>query len=168
MSRLHGDNWTEWEVVVNALPKWDGHLQPNLPVEQLPAFGRGVSASQGSDVLSQLLLRHSHSNQELSLGWPPSFPFNLAPSFYRRRLPSLTFVVLMDSFYSFFLNKIQAQENTPEGMGGKISAAQDAGIDVFMFDWYWYAEQGSDGGGGGFLNGALDDGFLNVPNNVCF
>lgn len=99
MSKLHGENWTEWEVVVNAQPKWSGHLQPNIPTEQLPAFGRG------------------------------------------------------------------ARENTVEGMGGKVAAALDAGINVFMFDWYWYAEQGRGGTGGGFLNGALDDGFLAIKDN---
>lgn len=35
MSSLHGPNWTEWELVVNAKPRWEGHHQPNLPKEDM-------------------------------------------------------------------------------------------------------------------------------------
>eukprot|EP00041_Stephanoeca_diplocostata_P023715 m.588374 g.588374 ORF g.588374 m.588374 type:complete len:456 (-) comp22364_c0_seq1:806-2173(-) len=39
MSKLHGPNWTEWELVVNAKPRWEGHHQPNIPKEDMPGFG---------------------------------------------------------------------------------------------------------------------------------
>jgi len=59
---------------------------------------------------------------------------------------------------------IGSAENTAAGMQVKIEAALEAGVDVMMFDWYWYAEKGTapDGKGGGFLNGALEDGFLKL------
>lgn len=39
-----------------------------------------------------------------------------------------------------------------------INAATDHGINVFIFDWYWYDE-------GPFLESCLNDGFLKAPNN---
>jgi hypothetical protein len=54
----------------------------------------------------------------------------------------------------------------------KIDAATANGIDMFLFDWYWYASpvdptlQDLQGPGGGpFLAGALENGFLKAPNN---
>jgi hypothetical protein len=49
-------------------------------------------------------------------------------------------------------------ESDPAVMAKKINAAADHGIDAFIFDWYWY--QGTP-----FLEKALDNGFLNAPNN---
>jgi len=49
-------------------------------------------------------------------------------------------------------------EADPKVMTRKIDAAADHGIDVFLFDWYWY-EQGL------YLERGLDEGFLNAPNN---
>lgn len=46
-------------------------------------------------------------------------------------------------------------------MAAKVQVAQAHGIDGFLFDWYWYAEKGA-GTGGGFLNEALDSGFIPV------
>jgi hypothetical protein len=48
-------------------------------------------------------------------------------------------------------------ESDPVVMAQKIDAAADAGIDAFIFDWYWY-------GGGPFLEKCLDDGFLKATN----
>ena len=31
MSLLHGPNWTEFNLVTHATPRWEGHLQPNVP-----------------------------------------------------------------------------------------------------------------------------------------
>jgi hypothetical protein len=39
MSALHGPDWTEFEVVTHALPRYEGHQQPNLPKED-PGFGK--------------------------------------------------------------------------------------------------------------------------------
>ena len=36
--KRHGMSWTEWELVVNALPRWAGHVQPNLPYSA-PGWG---------------------------------------------------------------------------------------------------------------------------------
>jgi len=47
-------------------------------------------------------------------------------------------------------------ESDPKVMARKIQAAADHGVDVFLFDWYWY--------GGPFLNGALDEGYLKANN----
>ena len=48
-------------------------------------------------------------------------------------------------------------EKDPSVMARKIDAAADNGIDVFIFDWYYYDD-------GPFLNRALDEGFLGAPN----
>ena len=49
-------------------------------------------------------------------------------------------------------------ESNPYVMSKKIDAAADHGIDTFIFDWYFYND-------GPFLERALDNGFLNSPNN---
>ena len=49
-------------------------------------------------------------------------------------------------------------EADPIAVARKIDAALAAGINVFMYDWYWY-------GGRPFLEGALNNGFLKAPNN---
>ena len=106
MSALHGGNWTEFSLVPNALPRFPGHLQPNVPLEA-PDKGFGVNVS----------------------------------------------------------------EDDPEIMALKIDAAVEHGIDMFVFDWYWYASptngnipdlQGPEGGT--FLAGALENGFLKAKN----
>ncbi len=43
-------------------------------------------------------------------------------------------------------------------MAKKIDAAADYGIDVFLFDWYWYHNAP-------YLHRALEEGFLHAPNN---
>ena len=47
-------------------------------------------------------------------------------------------------------------EADPQVMARKIAAASEAGIDAFVFDWYWYD--------GPYLERALDEGFLKAPN----
>jgi len=49
-------------------------------------------------------------------------------------------------------------ESDPVVMAKKIDAAADHGIDVFIFDWYWFDE-------GPALELALDKGFFGAPNN---
>jgi hypothetical protein len=49
-------------------------------------------------------------------------------------------------------------EADPKVMGEKITAAADHGIDVFIFDWYYYND-------GLFLERALEDGFMKAANN---
>eukprot|EP00041_Stephanoeca_diplocostata_P006759 m.93001 g.93001 ORF g.93001 m.93001 type:complete len:334 (+) comp16527_c1_seq4:105-1106(+) len=100
MASLHGPNWTEWGLVTNARPRFEGHMQPNVPFEDLPGFG------------------------------------------------------------------VKAREDTPEGMEAKINTALKYGVDVFLFDWYWYTEKGEGGTGGGFLNGALDNGFMPISESA--
>lgn len=48
-------------------------------------------------------------------------------------------------------------ESDPAVMARKIDAAADHGVDVFIFDWYWYDD-------GPFLDAALDRGFLAATN----
>lgn len=50
-----------------------------------------------------------------------------------------------------------SDESDPAVMAQKIAAAADHGIDVFLFDWYWYDD-------GPFLGQGLEKGFLNAPN----
>ncbi|WP_310194217.1 glycoside hydrolase family 99-like domain-containing protein [Bacillus sp. 3255] len=49
-------------------------------------------------------------------------------------------------------------EADPSVMARKIAAAADHGLTSFIFDWYWYED-------GPFLQRALDEGFLQAPNN---
>lgn len=50
-------------------------------------------------------------------------------------------------------------EADPKVMEKKIEAAVSHGVNVFIYDWYWY-------GGRPFLEDALNKGFLGAPNNV--
>ncbi len=49
-------------------------------------------------------------------------------------------------------------ENDPYVMEMQINAAVRHGVNVFIYDWYWYD-------GMPYLEGALDDGFLKASNN---
>jgi len=49
-------------------------------------------------------------------------------------------------------------ESDPKQMARKIDAAASHGIDVFIFDWYWFDD-------GPFLERGLDNGFLKASNN---
>ena len=49
-------------------------------------------------------------------------------------------------------------EADPNVVEKKIEAAVSHGVNVFIYDWYWY-------GGRPFLEDALDKGFLGAPNN---
>ena len=49
-------------------------------------------------------------------------------------------------------------EADPIVVARKIDAALAAGVNVFMYDWYWYENKP-------FLEGALNDGLLKAPNN---
>ncbi len=50
-------------------------------------------------------------------------------------------------------------DNDPKVVEKWIDAATDHGINVFIYDWYWFD-------GGPFLESALDDGFLKAKNNA--
>jgi hypothetical protein len=49
-------------------------------------------------------------------------------------------------------------DNDPKVVEKWIDAATAHGVNVFVYDWYWYEE-------GPFLESALNDGFLKAPNN---
>ena len=49
-------------------------------------------------------------------------------------------------------------EADPNVMRMQINAALDHGVNVFIYDWYWYDERP-------FLENCLNDGFLKAPNN---
>ena len=49
-------------------------------------------------------------------------------------------------------------DNDPQTVEKWIDAATDHGINVFIYDWYWFDE-------GPFLESALNDGFLKAKNN---
>ena len=50
------------------------------------------------------------------------------------------------------------RDDDPKAMARQIDAALAAGVNVFIYDWYWYA-------GRPFLENALNNGFLQAPNN---
>lgn len=50
-------------------------------------------------------------------------------------------------------------DNDPEVVERWIDVAVDHGVNVFVYDWYWYD-------GGPFLESALNDGFLKAKNNA--
>lgn len=49
-------------------------------------------------------------------------------------------------------------EADPKAVAKKIDAAVSHGVNVFIYDWYWYGNRP-------FLENALDKGFLGAPNN---
>jgi hypothetical protein len=49
-------------------------------------------------------------------------------------------------------------DNDPKVVEKWIDAATDHGVNVFVYDWYWYEE-------GPYLESALNDGFLKAANN---
>lgn len=49
-------------------------------------------------------------------------------------------------------------ESDPAVMAQKIDAAADHGVNVFLFDWYWYND-------GPYLERSLEKGFFGAPNN---
>jgi hypothetical protein len=49
-------------------------------------------------------------------------------------------------------------DNDPEVVEKWIDVAQEHGVNVFVYDWYWYE-------GGPFLESALNNGFLKAKNN---
>ncbi len=49
-------------------------------------------------------------------------------------------------------------ESDPKIMEMKINTAADHGIDVFIYDWYWYND-------GPFLERGLEEGFMKAPNS---
>lgn len=49
-------------------------------------------------------------------------------------------------------------DNDPQVMERWIDVATDHGVNIFVFDWYWYD-------GGPFLESSLNDGFLKAKNN---
>lgn len=51
----------------------------------------------------------------------------------------------------------EEDESDPQVMAKKIDAAADHGIDIFLFDWYYYDD-------GPFLERGLEQGFFNAPN----
>ena len=79
--KQHGPGWSEWEVVRNAPPRFEGHVQPKVP-----AWG-------------------------------------------------------------------YEDESDPAVMAKKIDVAADHGIDVFIFDWYYYDD-------GQFLERPLEKAFF--------
>ena len=83
---IFGEGIGEWQNVKEAVPKWDGHCQPLVPL------------------------------------WG------------------------------------YENEADPKVVEKKIDAAVSHGVNVFIYDWYWY-------GGRPFLEDALDKGFLGVSNN---
>jgi hypothetical protein len=82
----YGKGWSEWELVKNATPRFEGHNQPKIPL------------------------------------WG------------------------------------YTNESDPRVMEMKINAASQCGIDVFIYDWYYYND-------GPFLEKGLENGFMKVQNN---
>jgi hypothetical protein len=82
----YGKGWSEWDLVKNAMPRFEGHKQPKIP-------------------------EWGYTN-----------------------------------------------ESDPSVMEMKINAASENGIDVFIYDWYYYND-------GLFLEKGLEQGFLKVNNN---
>ena len=85
--KWHGKGWTEWDLVKAAQPRFEGHLQPKVPV------------------------------------------------------------------WGYF------NEADPKWAAKEIDLAADHGIDVFIYDWYWYETTGQ------YLQEGLEKGFLKASNN---
>jgi hypothetical protein len=85
--KWHGKDWTEWELVKAAKPRFSDHHQPKIPT------------------------------------------------------------------WGYF------NEADPKWSAKEIDLAADNGIDVFIYDWYWYESTGP------YLKDGLEKGFLKAPNN---
>ena len=51
-------------------------------------------------------------------------------------------------------------ESTPTAQGKRLKLAADYGVDVMLYDWYWYAESK-----GPYLNRPIDTGYMKAPSN---
>ncbi len=85
-AKWHGPGWTEWDLLRDARPRYEGHEQPKVS-----AWG-------------------------------------------------------------------EFDESDPAWAAREIDLAADHGLDCFIYDWYWYAQQGL------YLHDALERGFLQAPN----
>jgi hypothetical protein len=56
-------------------------------------------------------------------------------------------------------------EDDPNVMAQKIDIAANNGVNVFIFDWYYYDPATAETSGGKYLYNALEDGFLKATNN---
>ncbi len=83
----YGKGWSEWELVKNAQPRFEGHKQPKIPEW-------GYTNESNADVMEM-----------------------------------------------------------------KINTASKYGVDVFIYDWYYYND-------GPFLEKGLEQGFMKVKNNI--
>ena len=57
--KQHGPGWTEWGLVLNAQPRYPGHLQPNIPFS---APGWGVNSSEADPANMQVKIDAAVAN----------------------------------------------------------------------------------------------------------
>ena len=66
---IHGDNWTEWEVVVNGRPRYPGHFQPNIPLEDGPGFGRAARENTPAGMAAKVQTARAHGVTAFMFDW---------------------------------------------------------------------------------------------------
>jgi len=68
MARQHGPGWTEWELVTNAQPRYEGHLQPNVP-QNAPGFGLNASENDPAVMEKKLAAAAAHGITAMLFDW---------------------------------------------------------------------------------------------------
>ena len=95
MSALHGAGWTEFDIVPHARPRFPGHLQPNIPLEDAArGFGVNVSEALPEVMAKKIEAATSHGVGSKSMACPGGRLTGL-----RRQRPLLPTVFLFDWYW---------------------------------------------------------------------
>lgn len=68
MEAYHGSNWTEWNVVTNAQPRYAGHQQPNLPLTA-PGFGLDADETDPAVMEQKVIAARAHGIDAFLFDW---------------------------------------------------------------------------------------------------
>ena len=68
MEVVHGVNWTEWQLPINAQPRYPGHFQPNLPIEA-KGWGPGHPESDPENMAVKIDAAADHAIDFFMFDW---------------------------------------------------------------------------------------------------
>eukprot|EP01052_Picozoa_sp_SAG31_P043399 SAG31_NODE_7215_length_1753_cov_1.231560_2_plen_400_part_01 len=68
MQAMHGTNWTEWVLPINAQPRYPGHLQPNLPLNA-EGWGPGYPESVPDNMAVKIDAAADHAIDFFMFDW---------------------------------------------------------------------------------------------------
>ncbi len=158
MSALHGPGWTEWEVVTHATPRYEGHDQPNIPLEA-PGFGKSCPEDVPANMEIKIQAAKAAGIDYFLFDWcaPLDCARHADGSSESHRCHTCPFsgcpCVLTPG-------RLRARAGWMGGWVGGMHARR-----------YWYVQNTTRGAvpnasdnGNVFLGGALEDGFLKASN----